>query len=129
MTGRVVNLNRERWLGLANLAAHAVADPTDRRRDELKIAAGRMVSATPPANEPAAMSLCLAFRWACTAFATGPGGLDRQLAGDALVKMVMMIRRLYGHVSPPTEAVSMPVPSPTPLLDAPEHPWLSLIHI
>lgn len=125
MTGRVVDLNRQRWLDLANLAMHAVGDPTGARLDELKIAAGRMVTATPPATDARAMSLCLALRWTCTAFATAPGGVDRQLVGDALVKQVQAVRRLFEHVSPPAEAVSMPVPSRTPLLDsAPDHPWM-----
>lgn len=125
MTGRVVDMNRERWLGLANAAMAAVADPTIKRRETLKLAAGRMVSATPPSTEPAAMSLCLSFRWGCVAFATSPGGLDQQLAGDALVKLGMMIRRLFGHVSPPSEPVSAVAPPPVqPALDLPEHPWM-----
>lgn len=37
----------------------------------------------------------------------------------------MMIRRLFGHVSPPSEPVSAVAPPPIqPALDLPEHPWM-----
>lgn len=127
MTGRVVDLNRERWLALANQAAEAAGSPTPARYEALRLAAGRMVSATPPATEAYAMSLCLAFRWTCTAYATAPSGAnDRQAVRQALRLQVDAIRSLFDHVSPPSEPVSAPVPSRTPLLDAarPEHPWM-----
>lgn len=125
MTGRVVDMNRERWLGLANAAMGAMADPTASRREKLKIAAGRMVSATPPSSDPYAMALCLSFRWGCTAFATAKPGLDQALASDGLVKGAMAIRRLFDHVSPPSEPVSVAVPPPAQAaLDLPEHPWM-----
>ncbi|MBU1522094.1 MAG: hypothetical protein KJ728_11815 [Alphaproteobacteria bacterium] len=123
---RIIDLNRERWLSLANTALHTVANTTAARREALKVAAGRMVSATPPASEPHAMSLCLAFRWSCTAYATAPG--SRFAEGEAVRHQAAAIRALFDHTPPPPDAVSQSVPAPPPAqtsLDLPEHPWMS----
>lgn len=123
---RVIDLNRERWLSLVNLALEAVASTTPARREGLRLAAGRMVGATPSAAEPYAMSLCLAFRWTCTAYATAPGA--RANLADAVRLQGAAIRALFAHVSPPPDAVSQAVPAPPPAqaaLDLPEHPWMS----
>jgi hypothetical protein len=123
---RIIDLNRERWLSLANGALHTVANSTPARRETLRVAAGRMVSATPPAAEPHAMSLCLAFRWACTAYATAPG--SRLSEAEAVRHLAAAIRALFDHAPPPPDAVAQAVPVPPAAqgaLDLPEHPWMS----
>lgn len=108
MTGRVVDLAARRWLELANLAMAAAAEP-GADAQPLLIAAGRMVTATPPSTAPFAMAQCLSFRWACTAFRWATPA-DRVALAPALKIQAEVIRRLFDHHPAPPEAVSMPVP-------------------
>jgi hypothetical protein len=126
MSGKVIHLNRTRWLELANLAMAAAAGETGAVK-VLGEAAGRMVTATPPATEKYAMSLCTAFRWACQAFAFATAGERIRLAAP-LRDMATALRWLFEHVPPPSEAqaVAAPVarPAAAPRADLPDHPWL-----
>lgn len=114
MSGRVVNLNRERWLAMASLALTASSGLRPEDADALGAMAGRMQSATPPASEPVAMTGCLAFRWACQHFAFADPAL-RLAAAEGLRCYAWEVRRIFDD-APPPQAVAVAVPAPTPLI-------------
>lgn len=126
MSGKVINLNRTRWLELANLAMAAAAGEAGSVK-ALGEAAGRMVTATPSATEKYAMSLCTAFRWSCQAFVFATAGERLKLAAP-LRDMATALRRLFEHTPPPREAQAVAVtpatPRAAPREDLPDHPWL-----
>jgi hypothetical protein len=120
MKGQLVNLNRERWLGLANLAMAAAGSLKYDDVETLGLAAAKMQAATPPANETVAMTACLTFRWACQHFAAAPG-MVRPALGPGLIVYAGEIRRIFDHTPAPREAASMPVPVQQNLIE-PELP-------
>lgn len=109
MKGEVVNLNRERWLALANQALDGAATLDAGKVEALGRMAGGMQAATPPATARVAMAGCLTFRWACQHFAFVDPGARPGLAG-ALTAYAWEIRRIFEHTAPPREAAAMPVP-------------------
>lgn len=120
MSPRVFNFDRERWLKLANLALEAAGLAGAADGEALAKAAGRMANATPPASEPYAMGLCLAFRWTCVAFAHADAE-TRCRIGVPLAELAQAVRRLFEHRPAPPEAAAMPAPTQARLdLDAPE---------
>ncbi|WP_298161105.1 hypothetical protein [Brevundimonas sp.] len=120
MKGQIVNLNRERWLALADLAMRPGVDAAE-PADVLGRMAGAMQSATPSSSEPYAMATCLAFRWGCQAFAFA-APLDRQDLVAALQALAKAVRNLFVSNDPGPAAVSMPAPGET--FDADEvHAW------
>lgn len=116
MKGEVVNLNRERWLALANLALDATTSLDGKKAAALAELAGKMQAATPPATDKVAMTGCLAFRWACQHF----GFVDpraRPGLAPGLSVYAQEIRRIFEHQPAPREAASMAVPRQSDLLD------------
>lgn len=118
MKGEVVNLNRQKWLSLANTAIEACVTLKPDHARMVGEAAGRMQSATPPSTDPVAMTGCLAFRWACQHFAFAPEALRPTLA-PALTLYANEVRRIFDHVPAPAAAVSQPVPRQAELDIAP----------
>lgn len=122
MKGQVVNLNRERWLALANLALQAAASLKYDDVEMLGIAAGKMHAATPPPTAVVAMTGCLTFRWACQHFAASPAAARPQLA-VAVSAYAWEIRRIFEHTPAPPEAVSLAVPIPGELIEPDPPRW------
>lgn len=120
MKGQIVNLNRERWLALAELALRPDIDLTERAEGLCRMA-GAMQSATPSASEPYAMSTCLAFRWGCQAFGFA-APLDRQDLVAAVQVLAKAVRNLFVSNDPGPAAVSMPAPGAT-FDGEQEHAW------
>ena len=109
MKGEVVNLNRSRWLALANQAVGAANTLDAEAVKALGDTAGRMQAATPPATDPVAMTACLALRWACQHFAFVTPSVRPALA-PGLIVYAGEIRRIFEYTPPPREAVAQPVP-------------------
>lgn len=127
MTGQIVNLNRARWLALANAAVNAANTLDEGDALALGVAAAKMATATPPSTAATAMTGCLAFRWACLHWDKAPAAVRPALA-DALRAYAGEVRRLFEWRAPPREAASVAVPPPAQaaldLDDVPEPAWL-----
>lgn len=112
MKGQIVNLNRERWLALADLALRPGVHAAE-TADGLGRMAGAMQSATPSSSEPYAMATCLAFRWACQSFAFA-APLDRQDLVVALTGLAKAVRNLFPASNDPGPAsAALPLPCST----------------
>ncbi len=121
MKGQVVNLNRERWLALADVALRPDIDLSERAEGLCRMA-GAMQSATPSASEPYAMSVCLAFRWGCQAFGFA-APLDRQDLIASVQVLAKAVRNLFAASNDPGPATAaMPVPGAT-FEPEEEHAW------
>jgi hypothetical protein len=119
MKGQVINLNRERWLSLANLALDAAGSLAAEKVNAVGAAADKMVTATPPSTARYAMAQCLSFRWGCKAFAEADPSLRPGLA-LTLEGQAHSIRHLFEHHPAPREAAGLPVPvQPALELDEP----------
>jgi hypothetical protein len=121
MKGEVVNLNRSRWLTLANQAMAAAASLDPKAAEALGELAGKMQAATPPATDKVAMTACLTFRWACQHYGFVTPAARPALA-QGLIVYVGEIRRIFEYTPPPREAMAQSVPRQSDLLDEPLPP-------
>lgn len=121
MKGEVINLNRSRWLALANQAMAAAASLDPKAAEALGDLAGKMQAATPPATDKVAMTACLTFRWACQHYGFVTPSVRPALA-PGLIVYAGEIRRIFDYTPAPREAVAQPVPRQTDLLDDAEPP-------
>lgn len=94
MKGAVVNLNRERWLRLAALARAAATGEASSADLGRLASSGEMTMATPPADLPYAMTVCLSFRWACQAFGHA-GPLDRLDLARSVIDLAKAVEGVF----------------------------------